>query len=681
MANSDKDVAIQLKYKTDTASASAAVQSAEKVQASLRGVADADKQVERASKQAAGAVGDSARQYQSLQRRLRDNRKEAEALGDAYDDLRGNLAAYVDEEERLLQQQGGIPSRGAGTSAGGVRDISGLLPVIGGELGEGLERIGIATADILDAGTALGDLAPNLLSSKAGIVGLGVAAAGLAAGLAILTAALQESYEQATRVANEVRATIAAQREAAEFARQATSEELQLRREEIATAMEAQRAELERIRTVRAGVDEQLASLGWFTGAVVTLTQGTDNALSALGEAEAEAEANLANLEAQMREFGDASLDVAAATNDATGAIHERIAAEEALKIEQEAALETMRRVGTELSKQADREAAEAAQAAEDKAESIRERMIQERLRSEEEAAAESERIAKEKADIEKKRADDIIKITEKAAQAAEETLRDLRRDLAQLATEAERDMAEAEREARRDELQLAIEDQREAAQNLRRHLSNMQKIRADAQDREFELILEGDYKGLYLQRRQTRRRLEEESGNFSSQEQERQIQLQAERDDLARNLAVMRQERLIALSQEIADANLAARQKLADIKTNQAQELAAVRESASAQLAVIAETEQQKVELVKQGAMGMKAALASGLLTLGQGAKQPGSYGGLSQGALANILNRSNTLVDNSKTTINSGAGTGALKKMMEQTVDRKINTLLKKS
>ena len=204
----------------------------------------------------------------------------------------------------------------------------------------------------------------------------------------------------------------------------------------------------------------------------------------------------------------------------------------------------------------------------------------------------------------------------------------------------------------------------------MRQHLRTMQKLRRDSENQEAELIQMRDFRGLFNLRRNTRKRIEEESNNFTGQENERQIALSQERADNIRHFNIARADRMTALKQEISDAQATAAVKLSDLNRLRNIELSRLRQSANEQLSILAQTESAKVAIVQQGAAAVKGALAS-------------MFAGLPSGKAfkAAVMSNSNvTMMDNSKNTFNTGASAQAVKKLVDSRIVRNLKVVLKK-
>ncbi len=178
-----------------------------------------------------------------------------------------------------------------------------------------------------------------------------------------------------------------------------------------------------------------------------------------------------------------------------------------------------------------------------------------------------------------------IVDITRQAAEAAENALTNLKQQREDLTTGLGRDLAAADREAQAKQLDVRIEAQREEARSLREHERNKARILEDSRDREFELILNRDFLGLFNLRRQTTGSLQRADSDFSATQQERRIGAGEQLDDLRRQLASERQERLIAYQQQLADAQLAYNREITMVAAQREQALMIARMGRNAEL------------------------------------------------------------------------------------------------
>jgi hypothetical protein len=187
------------------------------------------------------------------------------------------------------------------------------------------------------------------------------------------------------------------------------------------------------------------------------------------------------------------------------------------------------------------------------------------------------ERSLQQRAEIQKRYNDKLVELARNLADEAAASLRRLEQQQADLATTFGRDEQKAQREASYQLLEQRIKAAREDEKAARDHYQRLAEIRQSAADREFDLILNRDFLGLFQSRRQTGRDLERENAQYNEQRQQRQQALEQQIQDDARNFERQRQERLIAYQQQLADAKLAYQRDLAEqrLKYNQERMLA----------------------------------------------------------------------------------------------------------
>lgn len=208
------------------------------------------------------------------------------------------------------------------------------------------------------------------------------------------------------------------------------------------------------------------------------------------------------------------------------------------------------------------------------------------------------------RANIQKSYNDELVKIAKGAADAAADALRKLEQQRADLARDLARDEQRAQRDAAARELNIRIDAAREDERAFRDHQRNLERIRREAQDREFELIMNRDFAGLFFSRRQTTQALQGETAQFTAERQERQIGQQQQLDDLQRSIARERQERLIAYQQNLADAQAAYQRERAEIERQRIQALAEARANRQRELAELQTSIRQQLEARRRGYM-----------------------------------------------------------------------------
>lgn len=202
------------------------------------------------------------------------------------------------------------------------------------------------------------------------------------------------------------------------------------------------------------------------------------------------------------------------------------------------------------------------------------------------------------RAESERKHADNLVEIAAKAAEDSEAALKKLEQRRTDLRRDFERGEVEASQKTQQDQLDLQIQAQRDEAKAFRDHQRNLEKIRKDAQDREFELILNRDFAGLFFSRRQTNKQLEEATGGFLADRTERARQTSERASDLARQAAQERAQRLATYQQNLADARAQYIQERAEIVAQKQDAINKAREAHQRELADLATKYQRELQL-----------------------------------------------------------------------------------
>lgn len=176
---------------------------------------------------------------------------------------------------------------------------------------------------------------------------------------------------------------------------------------------------------------------------------------------------------------------------------------------------------------------------------------------------------AEKRADIALSYNDKLIDIARESAEKAADALRDAQRKIADETTDLSRDLAKDQRKAQDDDAKVTLDYRRSEARAFREHLKDLEKIRREAQDKEFELAVNRDFAGLFFSRRDTARKLNESNIDFISQRQSQAESLRIKLQDSAKERAIEARERVIAFNDKIADARRNYQRELADLRTN----------------------------------------------------------------------------------------------------------------
>jgi hypothetical protein len=179
-----------------------------------------------------------------------------------------------------------------------------------------------------------------------------------------------------------------------------------------------------------------------------------------------------------------------------------------------------------------------------------------------------------QRAEIQKRYNDRLVEIARQAADAAQQATERLVQQQQDLATGLGRDLDKINRDAQYKELDIRIGAAREDEKATRDHFQRLEQIRKEAADREFGLILNRDFLGLFNSRRQTTRDINGANSDFNSQTNERRTAQRQQFDDLRRSIERERSERLIAYNQQMDDAQKAYRREMVQAEQARRNEL-----------------------------------------------------------------------------------------------------------
>ncbi len=217
------------------------------------------------------------------------------------------------------------------------------------------------------------------------------------------------------------------------------------------------------------------------------------------------------------------------------------------------------------------------------------------------ERSAIEQRSNEERANIETKYQDKLIDIVRNTANAIDEATRNLQRQNEDNAISFDRATEKAGRDTLAKQQDIQLKGQVEESKALRDHLRNLERIRAEAADREFELIANRDFAGLFMSRRQTSRDMERTNKEFTDQVADRRAGLQQQFDDLKRSIERERQERVIAANQQIEDNRRAFQRALQDEQRKRQQELQLAGETRNKDLQNLASKTAAELRLKQQ--------------------------------------------------------------------------------
>lgn len=214
--------------------------------------------------------------------------------------------------------------------------------------------------------------------------------------------------------------------------------------------------------------------------------------------------------------------------------------------------------------------------------------------------------------DSRQKLVDTLDAIFENAQKAAEQALQKLEQRRADLLQNASRDEEKQERANAQKRIDILINEQRQEADTYKAYRRKLRDIQQQADEQSFDLILNRDFAGLFNLNRQTQfqknQAAQEEQDAIADERAARQQNL----DDLARSIAIERQERQIALAQQLNDAVTAYQQERQQIEIQ--------RRDAEIKARAAAAREQQ---LLQQQLDTRAAAIRSELTLIQQGEEQ----------------------------------------------------------
>lgn len=170
--------------------------------------------------------------------------------------------------------------------------------------------------------------------------------------------------------------------------------------------------------------------------------------------------------------------------------------------------------------------------------------------------------------------------IADKAAADAEKALSDLLDKQQSLRQSLDRSLESDERKEAFDALTRQIKFQRSEVDAEQKHQQDLERIRRQGRNREFELGLDRNFAGLTASRRQTAQELAE-SNEKANQEREDRLRKFAEaNEDNSRQFIFERQQKLIKYAQDLQDAQAAEQKQLATIRANKAKQLQAAQDA-----------------------------------------------------------------------------------------------------
>lgn len=178
--------------------------------------------------------------------------------------------------------------------------------------------------------------------------------------------------------------------------------------------------------------------------------------------------------------------------------------------------------------------------------------------------------------DLANKLADTQVSIAQKAADDSQKALDDLLDKEAQLQTNLTRSLDADTAKAQFDAIGRQIKFQRTEVENEQKHQADLERIRQQGRDKEFELGLSRDFAGLAASRRQTAQQLADSNQKANDDRQSRLDAFQQQNDDTQRQFIFEREQKIIKYQQDLDDANAAEQKQLNAIQAAKDKQLRA---------------------------------------------------------------------------------------------------------
>ncbi len=228
--------------------------------------------------------------------------------------------------------------------------------------------------------------------------------------------------------------------------------------------------------------------------------------------------------------------------------------------------------------------------------------------------AAIEQRVLEQRAALQDKYNQSLITIAQQAADAAANALQKLEDQRAKLLQDFQRNEADEQKKAELERQDKIINFQRDEAKALRDHERDLRKIREDAQEREFDLILNRDFAGLFASRRQTTQDINASNEQFNQERKDRYDAFQQELQDQIDQYVRDREARIAKYQQDLVDAQAQYNKERVQIETNRRvalqkaaqqyqQELSLANQKYTAELSARRTAIAAELQLIQQGA------------------------------------------------------------------------------
>lgn len=208
---------------------------------------------------------------------------------------------------------------------------------------------------------------------------------------------------------------------------------------------------------------------------------------------------------------------------------------------------------------------------------------------------------AQKRLEIERQYGQTLIDIAEKAVQASEDSLRKLEQKREDINTAFGRDAEKVDRENALKDIEERIKAQRQERDDLRSHLQNLHDIQRQFDADQQDAAMDRNFAQLFKLQQQKNRDTERENEKFLQQQQARTQALAEEKNDIARQRAFERNERLIAYRNQLADARLAYQRELEQQSIAKQRELTRAAQAVSQQYNLEAQATARLLQLRQQ--------------------------------------------------------------------------------
>lgn len=548
----------------------------------------------------------------------------------------GNRLARIGSELRALPSTQ-IPGLGIGTD-----QVASVLR-LSGALGQVSEKVGVVT-------TVATALTPALGATAAGIAGIAVAAAPFVIALAGIGLALKSLADQAAAEADKINAIVDSQRSVGQdIARGLTSEDANKQIEELNRLRDD---EIERVAKLKQNYQDNINSAGLLAPALKLLS-GAEEALNsqiATGTEDITTyETKIAALELATQDGSLAANDAAEAEKKLTeerskAALNSADSAAKELQAQQKALAATEEQNQKRLTAIEDEKAVAEKQIEVLEASGVTSEEVTKKIEAlkeqlgllgkessfikdtalEASRAADAEKKSKKDAEDAQKKAEQAQEQYTKAVKSATDAYKNsvqdigtrLRQTLSDNTLKLQRDLTDLSTKYERDQYDLTLKSQRAERDAAQDQINDLEDIRRNAAKDEQQALQEGDFKALFLARKQGEEALQQTQTDTERERQQRAQSQAYALEDLRRNNERQRQDRIAGYERQNFDARTAQQRELQQAALTRNRALQIATEGQNAGLKQFANFWQQMNGIQQQGinnALKMTGAKASG--------------------------------------------------------------------